>query len=149
MMLSVLTFLAATLSVSYALRFDGPQPTDHAAFDLRGWSPRPTSGLDQQLFRREHQKRDVAGSTICAYYNNAPYLTCDGGQVCAYDADDYYMGCCSTDSQGSLVSDCAPATSCIDSSQTSTQCGTTADGCYVTDWYVPSHATPGNIAGPR
>ncbi|KIV76908.1 hypothetical protein PV11_08758 [Exophiala sideris] len=118
--------LAAMLGVSYTAGFDIPQTTGHAAFDLRGWSPRPTPGPLHHLHQGGLEKRAL--SSICAYYNDVPLLSCPASQFCNYDTNAPFMACCTTNSQGMFDDGCIFATTCVGQSKSSQICGTTMVG---------------------
>lgn len=137
MLLSVVASLAAALGVSFALDFDGPQATEYAGLDPRGFSPQPTAAPYYQLHRRKLQKRDLTDT--CAYVNGAA-LTCPSGQYCAYGTAVPYMGCCTTDANGQFDSGCQMTTSCVNQAESSLLCPVASTaacpGPLTGVWYV-------------
>lgn len=123
---NVTLFLIASLltSTAAAVKFEGPQPTDHIAngqskIEL---SPMPTAEpLYSGLRVRDLSRRQRLPADTCGYIEgdeSAPF-TCSISSACAFNTYSSYFGCCMTSAGGDYVtSDCPQIatafTSCVD-----------------------------------
>lgn len=118
---------------AFALVHLGPRATDTFADapDATGWTPKPTpapllSGSLSELKNRKRQDTVQALSETCGWYSADPSepFSCDPGNACAFNTQNSYFGCCSTDASGYFISsDCAyiatPSAGCYDYTQAS------------------------------
>ncbi|KAF2169353.1 hypothetical protein M409DRAFT_52604 [Zasmidium cellare ATCC 36951] len=114
-MFSIFAILIALFSSPKASASGLPQlpaRTLHAkdAFDIAGWTPKPTSAPKLDLFRRQ----DSDLSPLCGFVNGnvSQILSCTAQtEYCNFDVPSSAFGCCT----GSELTGCGYFTSCLDS----------------------------------
>lgn len=138
MKLHSVPILVALVGMSSALMgYDGALQTGYVALDPRGFSPRPTPAPFLNPHRRDQlQKR--GWTDTCAYISGSA-ITCATPLVCAFNSQEGYMACCSTDTGGNLLNPCVMTTSCVDQVQSASICSITDSVCIgpmTAVWYV-------------
>lgn len=134
-------FVRSVMAVSFASSQPTATTTDGGRNKIE-LSPKPTAKSQlsdlraRNLFRRQYLPSDTCGYLTG---NEAYPLTCPTNSACAYNTEEFYFGCCMTDSGGNFVTSDCPAINTAYSSCYDYAIAYKCDSeCYSTNrvWYV-------------
>jgi len=136
-----ITTLVVIIGIAHAfMGFEGPLRTESVGLNPFDQSPLPTPAPHLNVHARNELLHKREWLSTCAVLSGSA-ITCPSPLVCAYNTPLQYMGCCSTDSDGSLLDPCVMMTRCVDQAESLSICSANTTGCPAFGpstgvWYV-------------